>query len=169
MKGLASATARAADMTQQQTTAGQVPGSVGGSGIPTPSNAAQPGMSGPSQGFDIGSLLGPMMGAMGPMMGAMGGGGGPGLGFQNPPPRPVDPRYEPKMSGYNQTTVPIPSSMNQSDTRRDAVGYPSSRAQDDDLNSLDSGNSDISVGSNGVIRTRSNKKTNKKIIDLGSF
>ena len=53
MAGLGRATARAADMSKTQQTA---------QGIPTPSNAASPGMSGPSQGFDIGSLLGPMMG-----------------------------------------------------------------------------------------------------------
>jgi len=136
--GLGKAVGRAADMTNNQQ-----------QGIPAPSN-----MSGPSGGFDISSLLS----GLGPMMGMMGGGGGGGLAsmmgnsnnvsqaFQNPPPRPVDPRRnEPTMTSMNQQNF--------------------NRPKDDDQNSrLTDFSDNESVGSdNSVIRVSKNKSNRRTI------
>lgn len=171
MAGLGQAAARAADMTNNQNQARNA-------GIPTPVNQN---MSGPSQGFDISSLLsgmGPLMGMMGGagggqnpmaglagMMGGMGQQGASGLAsqgrpsmvppannsvqhaFQNPPPRPVDPRTEPAVSGYNQQNF--------------------RRPRDDDENSRMTDFSDDSDGS-AIRVSRSNKKSgSKRVIHLG--
>lgn len=143
MRGLGSAAARAADMSNQQK-----------AGIPTPANQS---MSGPSQGFDIGSLLGTMMQGMQgmPSQSSM----IPPTGnayqhaFQNPPPRPTDPRNEPKVSGLNQTTYPVPGN------------FVKPRRDDDDNSRV----TDLSSDSDGSgIRIR-RSKSDKKIIDLGDF
>lgn len=143
MAGLGQAAARAADMSRQQQ-----------QGIPTPSN--QP-MGGPSAGFDIGSLLGSVMQGMQP------GGNNFQQAFQNPLPRPVNPRTaQPPMTGFNQTSVQRP-------------GYPMAennnnfmrpRARDDDENSRITDVSSDSEGSGIRIRRG---KSDKKIIDLGDF
>lgn len=137
MNGLGQAAARAADMSNQQSR-----------GIPTPSNQS---MSGPSGGFDISSLLS----GLAPMMGAMGGMGGGGMqmpqmpqkpnvsqAYQNPPPRPVNPRNaEPTISGFGQQNY--------------------NRPRDDDENSRVTDMSDDSNGSG--VRISSNKKGNRTI------
>ena len=145
MAGLGQAAARAADMTNQQS-----------NGIPTPSNQN---MSGPSQGFDISSLLS----GMGPLMGMMGGSGNipkrsnpvqqPPIShaFQNPPPRPVNPRTaEPTMTGYGQQNFNSPGQQNFNSPK------------DDDTNSrlTDFSDDDLSVGSGvRISRNKSQKKT----------
>lgn len=139
MSGLGQAAARAADMSRQQQ-----------QGIPTPSN--QP-MGGPSQGLDIGSLLGSMMGGMQPNQG----GGGFAQSFQNPLPRPVDPRsQQPPMTGYNQQKPGYSMADN----------YANRPARDDDENSRVTDASTDSEGSGIRIRK---SKSDKKIIDLGDF
>jgi hypothetical protein len=155
MAGLGQAAARAADMTNKQS-----------QGLPTPSNQN---MSGPSQGFDISSLLS----GMGPLMGMMGGSGGGMMGgpqrpvptqapppvqqssvqhaFQNPPPRPIDPRNEPTLSNYGQQNFTSPGQQN--------FKKPSN---DDDANSrlTDFSDDDLSVGSGvRISRNKSHKKT----------
>jgi len=127
MAGLGQAAARAADM------------SSGGRGVPTPSNQAN--MGGPSGGFDIASLLsglGPMMGGMGQQQRQT-----PNVAqaFQNPPPRPINPRNEPTVSEFGQQNF--------------------NRPRDDDENSRIT---DYSDGSNGSgVRVTSNKKGNRTI------
>ena len=131
MAGLGQAAARAADMSSNQSR-----------GIPTPINQN---MSGPSGGFDISSLLG----GLGPIMGAMGGMGGGNIAqaFQNPPPRPVNPRTsEPTVTGYGQQNFNKPEF---------------NRPRDDDENSRVTDFSDDSNGSG--VRISSNKKGNRTI------
>lgn len=133
MRGLASATARAADMSNNQNA--QQRGNYGTGGVPTPSNQT---MGGPSQGLDIMSLMGSMMGGMNL----------PTQGFQNPLPRPVNPRNEPPLN-FQQSQQPQPQTQ-----------------RDDDVMSTGSGLSNLSDGS-GIRISKS--KSDKKIIDLGNF